>query len=159
MNYIVRAEYYPNGEVVPLGITDHNGNTLYLKEMEMSRSPDSYNKIGATFSVYCSHGKELQNNDSGESAFTVINFDSVFQNYDIIDFKWNGEIYDRCAEEVKNQYHKNIAAKNNVLTPNENIMQQVYDIGIVINHFAKENVRIIFYRLRTLIVLVLNKAV
>lgn len=101
---------------------------------------DSYNKIGATFSVYCSHGKELQNNDSGESAFTVINFDSVFQNYDIIDFKWNGEIYDRCAEEVKNQYHKNIAAKNNVLTPNENIMQQVYDIGIVINHFAKENV-------------------
>ena len=39
MNYIVRADYYPNGEVVPLGITDHNGNTLYLKEMEMSRSP------------------------------------------------------------------------------------------------------------------------
>lgn len=39
MNYIVRADYYPNGEVVPLGITDHNGNTLYFKEMEMSRSP------------------------------------------------------------------------------------------------------------------------
>ena len=64
----------------------------------------------------------------------------MFQNYDIFDFRWNGEIYDRCSEEIKNQYHKNIAAKNNVLTPNENIMQQVYDIGIVINHFAKENV-------------------
>ena len=39
MDYIVRADYYPNGEIVPLGITDHNGNTLYLNEMEMIRTP------------------------------------------------------------------------------------------------------------------------
>ena len=39
MDYIVRADYYPNGEIVPLGITDHNGTTLYLNEMEMIRTP------------------------------------------------------------------------------------------------------------------------
>lgn len=101
---------------------------------------DSYNKMGATFSVYCSHGKELQDNKSDDSAFTVINFDSAFQNYDLIDYKWNGKIYYRHSEEAKNQYHKNIAAKNNVLNPSEKILQQVNDIGVVINHFAKENV-------------------
>lgn len=101
---------------------------------------DSYNKMGATFSVYCSHGKELQDNKSDDSAFTVINFDSAFQNYDLIDYKWNGKIYYRHSEEGKNQYHKNIAAKNNVLNPSEKILQQVNDIGVVINHFAKENV-------------------
>ncbi len=38
MDYIVRADYYPSGEVIPLGITDRNGNTLYLKETEISAS-------------------------------------------------------------------------------------------------------------------------
>ncbi len=32
MNYIVRADYYPDGQVVPLGITDAEGNTQYLEK-------------------------------------------------------------------------------------------------------------------------------
>ena len=37
MNYIVRADYYPNGEVVPLGITDGQGNSLFLKKIKAYR--------------------------------------------------------------------------------------------------------------------------
>ncbi|MBQ9187927.1 MAG: metallophosphoesterase, partial [Clostridia bacterium] len=36
---------------------------------------DSYEKTGDSFSVYCSHGKELQDRESASSAFNVINFD------------------------------------------------------------------------------------
>lgn len=37
MNYIVRADYYPNGEIVPLGITDYQGNSLYLKKLTTTK--------------------------------------------------------------------------------------------------------------------------
>ena len=30
MGYIVRADYYPNGKIVPLGITDCQGNSRYF---------------------------------------------------------------------------------------------------------------------------------
>lgn len=33
MKYIVRADYYPNGEIIPLGITDCHGNSLYVREV------------------------------------------------------------------------------------------------------------------------------
>lgn len=28
MEYIVRADFYPNGEIIPLGITDCHGNSI-----------------------------------------------------------------------------------------------------------------------------------
>ena len=31
MKYIVRADYYPNGEILPIGITDEQGNSTYIK--------------------------------------------------------------------------------------------------------------------------------
>lgn len=101
---------------------------------------DSYEKTGNSFSVYCSHGKELQDRNSISSAFTVINFDRAIQNYTVIDFVWNDNMYKRVTETISNQYHKNIAAKKTVFTPNEGILQKANDIGIAINHFAKENV-------------------
>lgn len=101
---------------------------------------DSYEKIGEAFSVYWSHGKELQDSKSPDSAFTVINFDSAFQNYDIIDFKWDKNKYNRCSEVRTNQYHKNIATKNPTVTPTDKILTYANDIGIVVSHFAKENV-------------------
>lgn len=101
---------------------------------------DSYEKFGNSFSVYCSHGKELQDSNSGDSAFTVINFDNAFQNYDIVDYKWDGKKYNRCPEVNTNQYHKNIASKKRVYTPNEETLKHASDIGVVINHFAKENI-------------------
>lgn len=32
MGYIIRADFYPNGEVVPLGLTDKYGNSLYVQK-------------------------------------------------------------------------------------------------------------------------------
>lgn len=34
MNYIVRADFYPSGSILPLGITDECGNTLYIRNFE-----------------------------------------------------------------------------------------------------------------------------
>lgn len=50
---------------------------------------DSYEKVGDSFSVFCNHGRELQDSESEDSAFSVINFDDAFQNYNIVDFKYN----------------------------------------------------------------------
>ena len=119
---------------------DHIRQNADIVLVGHEHSRDSYEKIGETFSVYCSHGKELQNDSSADSAFTVINFDKAFQNYDVIDFKWDGHKYDRCIESKTNQYHKNIASKNTVVIPNDKAIAKAKDIGIVINHFAKENV-------------------
>lgn len=33
--YIVRADFYPDGEIIPLGITDCQGNTIYVKKSKM----------------------------------------------------------------------------------------------------------------------------
>lgn len=33
MEYIVRADFYPNGEIIPLGITDCHGNSLYVNKI------------------------------------------------------------------------------------------------------------------------------
>ncbi len=103
-------------------------------------SRDSYEKIGSDFSVFCNHGKELQDSDSDDSAFSVINFDSTFQNYEVIDFCWNGKMYDRLKNKTINQYHKNASAKKMVFSPNEEICKYANDLGLVINHFAKENI-------------------
>jgi len=100
---------------------------------------DNYEKTGDSFSVFCNHGKELQDSYSDDSAFSVINFDNAFQTFEIIDFKWNGTIYDR-QEVYKNQYHKNIASNQSVFHPNKETIDMAEDIGIYINHFAKENV-------------------
>lgn len=100
---------------------------------------DSYEKIGNSFSIYCNHGKELQDSESDNSAFAVLNFDSAFQNYDIIDFEWNVSKYERCNNKT-NQFHKNIASSQNVYHPNKTIIDKANDIGITINHFAKDNV-------------------
>ena len=100
---------------------------------------DSYKTEGASFSVFCNHGKELQDSNSENSAFTVINFDSAFQNYDLIDFVWSNGVYKR-GEEKSNQYHKNISATNNTCNPNKKALSEANDIGITINHFAKDDV-------------------
>ena len=32
-NYIVRADFYPTGRIIPLGFTDSFGETLYVKKI------------------------------------------------------------------------------------------------------------------------------
>ena len=103
---------------------------------------DSYEKVGYSFSVFCNHGKELQDSDSDESAFSVINFDNAFQNYTVLDYMWDGTRYIRCSEEKNNQYHKNRARKKTVFTPNEAILEYSNDMGIVLNHFAKDSIKL-----------------
>ena len=33
MEYIVRADFYPNGEIIPLGITDCYGNSMFVNRV------------------------------------------------------------------------------------------------------------------------------
>lgn len=33
MEYIVRADFYPNGEIIPLGITDCYGNSIFVNRV------------------------------------------------------------------------------------------------------------------------------
>lgn len=104
-------------------------------------SRDSYEKIGNSFSVYCNHGKELQDSKSEESAFSVLLFDNSFQNFDIVDYKWNGNFYDKITSKT-NQYHKNIAINQSVYHPNKKTMDYINDMGITINHFSKDDVKL-----------------
>lgn len=39
--YIVRADFYPNGTVVPLGITKGDGTTIYIKKTIESEVKDN----------------------------------------------------------------------------------------------------------------------
>lgn len=42
MEYIVRADFYPNGEIIPLGITDCNGNSIFVnKIIEIIRTKEN----------------------------------------------------------------------------------------------------------------------
>lgn len=100
---------------------------------------DGYVKTGKDFSLICNHGKELQDSNSDDSAFSVINFEESFQNYEIIDYNWDGKKYDKIKCET-NQYHKNISIYEKTFQPKKEVLDYVNDIGLSINHFAKENV-------------------
>ena len=41
MYYIVRADYYSNGEIIPLGITDNQGYSQYLRKVKVNKKSDS----------------------------------------------------------------------------------------------------------------------
>lgn len=46
MEYIVRADYYPDGEIIPLGITDCHGNSMFVnKIIETIRTDDNVIRI------------------------------------------------------------------------------------------------------------------
>ena len=98
---------------------------------------DDYEKIGDNFSVYCNHGKELQDSNSERSAFSVFNFDATLQNYSIVDFEWKNDKYVRLNEKV-NQFHKNIASQQTVFNPNQSTVDYIYDLGFTANHFSKD---------------------
>ncbi len=100
---------------------------------------DGYEKTGKGFSVVCNHGKEIQDTESDDSAFSVINFEDSFQNYEIADYTWNGNMYDMVSCNKK-QFHKNISIYERIFQPQKEILDYVNDIGLLINHFAKEDV-------------------
>jgi hypothetical protein len=42
MDYIVRADFYPNGDIIPLGITDCNGNSIFVNKVtETTRTKEN----------------------------------------------------------------------------------------------------------------------
>ena len=102
---------------------------------------DIYEKQSDDFHVYFSHGKELQDRNSTSSSFSIYIFDSVFQNYDLIDFSWEKDKYIRSYEQT-NQLHKNCLLHNSVYYPNSLILDECNDIGISINHFSKDDVKL-----------------
>lgn len=87
------------------------------------------------------HAKELQDSNSKNSAFSVLNFDSAFQGYDTFCFSWSesGSCYIRDNEEYK-AFHKNVAAFDSVFHPNAVTITEAQDIGIALKHFAKDEV-------------------
>lgn len=87
------------------------------------------------------HAKELQDSNSRNSAFSVLNFDSAFQGYDTFEFSWS-ESEDAYTRENKeySAFHKNIAAYDSVFHPNKNAIAEAQDIGIALKHFAKDDV-------------------
>lgn len=100
---------------------------------------DTYSKSGNSFSQTYNHGKELQDSNSENSAFSAFVFDDSLQNYELIDFVWDSDMYIRVEETTK-AFHKNSAYLNNVYTPNDSAISTANDIGLTINHFAKDNI-------------------
>ena len=134
--------HHPNNWLDPdfkKDFMDHVRQNADIVLLGHEHARDSYEKIGNSFTVYCSHGKELQDSHGDDSAFTVLNFDSTFQNYEVIDYEWDGNKYNRFQEVMFNQYHKNVASMTKEYVPNEETVKYANDIGVVINHFAKEN--------------------
>ena len=99
---------------------------------------DSYTKVGDDYSLICNHGKELQDRNSSSSAFSIYLFDDCFQNYNLIDYVWDGEKY-RRDNETTNQVHKNEISHQSVYCPNQSIIDYCEDLGVSLNHFAKDN--------------------
>lgn len=87
------------------------------------------------------HAKELQDSNSINSAFSVLNFDTAFQGYDTFSFSWSesGGCYIRDNEEYK-AFHKNVAAYDSVFHPNAETIAEAQDIGIGLKHFAKDDI-------------------
>lgn len=134
--------HHPDGWLNPdykRGFVDYVRTNADMILVGHEHERDSYKTEGTSFSVFCNHGKELQDSYSENSGFTVLNFDSSFQNYNLIDFIWSNEAYKR-GEQRSNQYHKNISAAQNTYHPNEKTLSEANDIGITINHFAKDDV-------------------
>lgn len=102
---------------------------------------DSYVVSGGKWCYSEIHAKELQDSNSRNSAFTVLNFDHTFQGYDLYNFSWNEDIsrYSRDTDDYI-PFHKNIAAYDSVFHPNTKAIAEAQDIGIAIKHFAKEEV-------------------
>ena len=121
------------------GFVSHVRNNADIILVGHEHERDSYEKSGESFSIFCNHGKELQDRSSDESAFTVLNFDTAFQNFDVIDYSWDGAKYDRLSTK-SNQYHKNRASTQNVHTPNIRALEYTDDMGMTVNHFSKEDV-------------------
>lgn len=105
-------------------------------------SKDLYSKSSSTFSQTYNHGKELQDNNSENSAFSVFVFDDSLQNYNLIDFVWESNMYIR-SQTITKSFHKNLSYLNNVYTPNDAVIAEANDIGLIINHFAKDNVSLV----------------
>lgn len=100
---------------------------------------DSYKKQGDSFSFVCNQGKELQDNNSSESAFSVIRFDEMYQSYTVYDFQWKNDKYIR-HESYPHPFSKNVSVFGSVFTPNIETIEKMNDLGIVLNHFSKEEV-------------------
>lgn len=46
--YIIRADFYPNGDIVPLGITNTRGKTIFIKKI------DKIERSGEEYRFFCS---------------------------------------------------------------------------------------------------------
>ncbi len=102
---------------------------------------DSYRVQGSKWSFKQFQGRELQNSEGDDSAFTIHNFDGGLQTCESVDFEWDpaSAEYERKGTETW-QYHKNPAVCNSVFQPNQEALNKLNDIGILLTHFSKEDI-------------------
>lgn len=101
---------------------------------------DQYKQVGTDYSINYCHAKELQDSDNpNNSAFSVINLKDNFKNYTIYDYKWDGKQY---IQEQENDYSLEMSSSTlpSIFYPNKSAMSYANDAGLIINHFAKEDV-------------------
>ena len=99
---------------------------------------DSYLKTNENFSIIFSHGKELQNREYFSSSFSVYLFNDKFNEYSSIDYTWKNDKYIREKEKT-DPIQKNKLLHRSVSCPNSSIIEYCEDLGVTLNHFAKEN--------------------
>lgn len=106
---------------------------------------DTYSISGNNWSVKEIHAQELQDSNSMDSGFFVINFADSFQQYSLFEYKWNNNkdklLYER-TDEKEEPFFKNPSINNSVFQPNDNTLDKMNDPGISINHFSKDNISI-----------------
>lgn len=98
---------------------------------------DSYQKKGNKFSLIYNHGKELQDSNSTDSEFSLIEINDCFNEYQIYDFVWNENEYNRI-DHSQQKFDRNRLTKSNIFVPNKNTLSFINDLGVGLNHFSKE---------------------
>ena len=126
----------PDNKTKYIDFVRHNADIVLVGHEHLL---DTYQQYNNTYSLLYNHGKELQDTDSAESAFSIFNFDETYQNYTLINFTWLDSGYKR-EDSIMMPFHRNAAVYESVFHPNDATLSVANDIGITINHFAKEDV-------------------
>lgn len=102
---------------------------------------DNFRSECQEWSILEWHGKELQGDNSEESAFSIYQFDDAFQNVTTYDFAWEGMLY-KCLHQHSDTFMRNTLISSYMLVPSKEYMCKIEDPGMIINHFNTSDVRL-----------------
>lgn len=103
---------------------------------------DSYTINGENWSISEFRGKELQNSENDDSAFSIYQFDDSFQNVAVYNFNWENNLY-KNAPVCNKMFTRNTLLSSSMLTPSKKyITDYIDDPGMIIIHKYVDNVRL-----------------